>query len=97
MGCLLLEYRRAAGGYSFLHSGRPIPVSREQLVATFLHSGRPLPVSVEQLVATFLHSGRPIPVSGDTAVRNECVVIVLDEKATATWRQSGEVCGRQSI
>ena len=40
---------------------------------------------------TFLHSGRLLPNSGDPAMRNEGVGILLDEKATAAWRQGGEV------
>ena len=40
---------------------------------------------------TFLHSGRPLPAEGDAAVRKEGVGILLDERATAAWRQAGEV------
>ena len=39
----------------------------------------------------FLHSGRPLPVSDADAVRNEGVGILLDPKATAAWRNAGEV------
>ena len=39
---------------------------------------------------TFLHSGRPLPATGEAAVRKEGVGILLDEKATAAWRQAGE-------
>ena len=39
---------------------------------------------------TFLHSGRPLPESGDATSRNEGVGILLDERATAAWRQGGE-------
>ena len=40
---------------------------------------------------TFLHSGRSVPEHGDVAARSEGVGILLDEQATAAWRQSGEV------
>lgn len=39
---------------------------------------------------TFLHSARPLPAYGDTASRYEGVGILLDEKATAAWREAGE-------
>ena len=40
---------------------------------------------------TFLHSGRPLPKDGEPAVRNEGVGILLDERATAAWKEAGEV------
>ena len=39
---------------------------------------------------TFLHSGRPLPCEEGPAVRREGVGIVLDEGATAAWREAGE-------
>ena len=39
----------------------------------------------------FLHSGRPLPKDGEPAVRNEGVGILLDERATAAWKEVGEV------
>ena len=39
---------------------------------------------------TLLHSGRPLPSDSDRATRNEGVGIVLDEKASAAWRNAGE-------
>ena len=40
---------------------------------------------------TFLHSGRPLQGKDETAARNEGVGILLDRRATAAWRQGGEV------
>ena len=40
---------------------------------------------------TFLHSGCPIPSDQERATRNEGVGIVLDKKATAAWKNAGEV------
>ena len=40
---------------------------------------------------TFLHSGRPLPSDGETATRNECVGIALDEEAALAWKSAGEV------
>ena len=40
---------------------------------------------------TFLHSGRRLPKDGEPAVRNEGVGILLDERATAAWKEAGEV------
>ena len=40
---------------------------------------------------TFLHSGRPLPGKDETVARNEGVGILLDRRATAAWRQGGEV------
>ncbi len=40
---------------------------------------------------TFLHSGRLLPSDGEKATRNEGVGIALDERATAAWREAGEV------
>ena len=42
---------------------------------------------------TFLHSERPLPDSEDVEKRNEGVGILLDEMATAAWRQMVR-CGR---
>ena len=39
---------------------------------------------------TFFHSGRPLPCAEETAVRNEGVGIMLDERASAAWREAGE-------
>ena len=39
----------------------------------------------------FLHSGRTLPVDGDVAIRREGVGILLDGRATAVWRDAGEV------
>ena len=39
---------------------------------------------------TFLHSGRPLPCAEETAVRNEGVGIMLDERASAAWREAEE-------
>ena len=39
---------------------------------------------------TFLHSGRPLPKDGEP-VRNEGVCILLDERATAAWKEAGEI------
>ena len=39
---------------------------------------------------TLLHSGCPLPDEGEPQVRNEGVGILLDEHATATWRDAGE-------
>ena len=38
----------------------------------------------------FITSGRPLPSDGEPAVRNEGVGIVLDEEATAAWKEAGE-------
>ena len=40
---------------------------------------------------TFLHSGRPLPVGEGPAVRKEGVGIALDERATAAWKEAGQV------
>ena len=40
---------------------------------------------------TFLHSGRPLPSDQERAARNEGVGIALDKKATAAWKNAGEV------
>ena len=40
---------------------------------------------------TFLHSGRPLPSEEGIVVRNEGVGIALDERATAAWKEAGEV------
>ena len=40
---------------------------------------------------TFLHSGRPLPSGQEKAARNEGVGIALDKKATAAWKNAGEV------
>ena len=40
---------------------------------------------------TFLHFGRPLPKDGEPAVRNGGVGILLDERATAAWKEVGEV------
>ena len=40
---------------------------------------------------TLLHSGRRLPDDGEPAVRGEGVGIVLDPRAAAAWRESGEV------
>ena len=40
---------------------------------------------------TFLHLGKLIPDGADVATRNEGMGILLDERATAAWRQGGEV------
>ena len=40
---------------------------------------------------TFLHSGRPLPANGEDAARNEGVGIMLNPKATAAWRDAGEL------
>ena len=39
---------------------------------------------------TFLHSGQPLPDQRDRAVRNDGVEIVLDAKATTSWKEAGE-------
>ena len=41
---------------------------------------------------TLLHSGRPVPSDDGPAVRNEGVGIMLYERATAAWKEAGEVC-----
>ena len=40
---------------------------------------------------TFLHSGRPLLANGEDAARNEGVGIMLNPKATAAWRDAGEL------
>ena len=40
---------------------------------------------------TFLQSGRPLPSDNERATRKEGVGIALDAKATAAWRDAGEV------
>ena len=40
---------------------------------------------------TILNLGRLLPEHGDVAVKNEGIGILLDERATAAWRQGGEV------
>ena len=37
----------------------------------------------------FITSGCPLPSDGESAVRNEGVGIVLDEEATAAWKEAG--------
>ena len=39
---------------------------------------------------TLLHSGRTLPGDGEPLTRNEGVGIVLDESATAAWKNAGE-------
>ena len=39
---------------------------------------------------TFLHSGRRLTEEGESAVRKEGVGILLDDKATAAWKEAGE-------
>ena len=39
----------------------------------------------------FLHSGRLLPSDHERAARNEGVGIALDKKATAAWKNVGEV------
>ena len=39
---------------------------------------------------TFLHSGRRLPEEGESAVRKEGVGILLDDRATAAWKEAGE-------
>ena len=45
---------------------------------------------------TFLHSGRVLPADDDIAIRREGVGILLDGRATATWRAVGgdAICGQ---
>ena len=40
---------------------------------------------------TFLHSGCPLPKDGEPAVRNEGGGSLLDERATAAWKEAGEI------
>ena len=40
---------------------------------------------------TLLHSGRKLPEGEGTSMRNEGVGIALDERATAAWRDAGEI------
>ena len=40
---------------------------------------------------TLLHSGRPMPDESEPQVRNEGVGIVLNERATAAWKDAGEI------
>ena len=40
---------------------------------------------------TFLCSGRPLPKDREPAVRNEGVGFLLNERATAAWKEAGEV------
>ena len=37
----------------------------------------------------FLHSGRPLPKDGEPAVKKEGVGFLLDERATAAWKEAG--------
>ena len=39
---------------------------------------------------TLLHSGRPLPGDEEPGIRNEGVGIMLDEKASAVWKEAGE-------
>ena len=39
---------------------------------------------------TLLHSGRTLPGDGEPLLRNEGVGIVLDQSATAAWKNAGE-------
>ena len=39
---------------------------------------------------TLLHSGRTLPGDGEPFIRNEGVGIVLDQHATAAWKNAGE-------
>ena len=46
---------------------------------------------------TFLHSGRPLPCAEETAVRNEGVGIMLDESASAAWREAWEAISSRVV
>jgi len=39
---------------------------------------------------TLLQSGCTLPGDGEPLIRNECVGIVLDQSATAAWKNAGE-------
>ena len=39
---------------------------------------------------TFLHLGHTLPDDGEPLIRNEGVDIVLDQRATAAWKNAGE-------
>ena len=39
---------------------------------------------------TLLHSGRPLPGDEESGIRNEGVGIMLDENASAAWKEAGE-------
>ena len=39
---------------------------------------------------TLLHSGHTLPDDGEPLIRNEGVDIMLDQRATATWKNAGE-------
>ena len=45
----------------------------------------------------FLHSDRPLPKDGEPAVKKEGVGFLLDERATAAWKEAGEVWNANSF